>query len=68
MMSDREIEIRLLKEILAVLEERAVGHIIMYSDRVTPFIPRIRECLNSERKISENNPLLLSEDGVASFT
>lgn len=35
----------LLTELLEVLKARARGHAIMYSDRVTPFIPRIEEVL-----------------------
>jgi hypothetical protein len=40
----------LLTELLAVLKERAVGHTIMYSDRLTPFIPRIEQCLTQAQE------------------
>lgn len=36
-----------LVDLLAVLKARAVGHVVMYSDRVTPFIARIEEVLKS---------------------
>lgn len=35
----------LLKEILLTLEERTTGHTVIYSDRIRPFIPRIRDHL-----------------------
>lgn len=35
----------LLIDIEKVIKERAIGHSIMYSDRLTPFLPRIEEFL-----------------------
>lgn len=35
----------LLSDILAVLKLRAQGHAIVYSDRITPFVPRISQAI-----------------------
>ena len=43
----------LLKEILLVLEERTTGHTVIYSDRIRPFIPRIREHLAKAKRAGE---------------
>lgn len=48
-----EDERKLLNEILIVLEQRAVGHIIMYSDRVAHFVPEIRKVLKKSEEISK---------------
>lgn len=40
----------LLKEILEVLEKRAIGHTILYSSRVLPFINRIETILEKEKE------------------
>lgn len=40
---DRE----LIEQLLATLQQRAIGHTIMYSDRVTPFIPKLRALLSA---------------------
>jgi hypothetical protein len=39
----------LLKEILEVLKKRAIGHTIMYSDRVRPFINKIEMVLEKDK-------------------
>jgi len=44
----------LLKEILLVLEERTTNHTVIYSDRIRPFIPRIRERLAKAKRNEED--------------
>lgn len=47
---EQEETLELLKEILLVLEERTTNHTVIYSDRIRPFIPRIREHLAKTKK------------------
>lgn len=44
----------LLSDILSVLEKRAIGHSIMYSDRLLPFVPRIRALIDIDKP--DNRP------------
>lgn len=36
-----------LREIAAVINERGTGHVVMYSDRMTGFLPRINQLLSA---------------------
>lgn len=46
----KDTAVQLLAEIEAVIKQRAVGHSIMYSDRITKFLPRIKAVLEQEKK------------------
>lgn len=43
----------LLQEIATVINERAVGHAIMYSDRITVFLPRIKALLGADAAMTK---------------
>lgn len=43
----------LLQEIATVISERAVGHAIMYSDRITVFLPRIKALLGADAAMTK---------------
>lgn len=44
----------LLPDLLALLKERAVGHAVMYSDRLLPLIPRIEAAITAPAAINTN--------------
>lgn len=55
------VERQLLQEIAAVIKERAIGHAIVYSDRITGFLPRIKEVLATPPAIPQR-PVASGED------
>ena len=54
---------KLLTDLLSVLEQRTRGHAIVYSDRLTPFIPRLRAVIQSSANRAELTAILITCDG-----